>query len=66
MDHNSLMGIFVNWFPMLLLIAVWLFFLARIRKGGYAPPYVSAQLDEMKRQTALMERIAVALESRRF
>jgi len=30
----SLMGIFINWFPMLLLIAVWIFFLRQMQSGG--------------------------------
>ncbi|HWU25678.1 MAG TPA: ATP-dependent metallopeptidase FtsH/Yme1/Tma family protein, partial [Rhizomicrobium sp.] len=30
----SLMGIFINWFPMLLLIAVWVFFLRQMQSGG--------------------------------
>jgi len=30
----SLMGIFINWFPMLLLIAVWIFFLRQMQAGG--------------------------------
>ena len=30
----SLIGIFVNWFPMLLLIAVWVFFLRQMQSGG--------------------------------
>jgi cell division protease FtsH len=30
----SLMSIFLNWFPMLLLIAVWIFFLRQMQSGG--------------------------------
>jgi cell division protease FtsH len=30
----SLVGIFVNWFPMLLLIGVWVFFLRQMQAGG--------------------------------
>ncbi len=30
----SLMGIFINWFPMLLLIGVWIFFLRQMQAGG--------------------------------
>src|SRR5579862_5477890 len=33
-DMPSLMGIFINWFPMLLLIAVWIFFLRQMQSGG--------------------------------
>jgi len=30
----TLMGVFINWFPMLLLIAVWVFFLRQMQAGG--------------------------------
>jgi cell division protease FtsH len=33
-DGMNLMGIFINWFPMLLLIAVWVFFLRQMQAGG--------------------------------
>ena len=51
------MGIFVNWFPMILLIAVWLFFLRNMqgRGGIYA---------NQKRAADALERIAAALEKR--
>jgi len=40
MVHPDLMGIFINWFPMLLLIAVWVFFLRRVQGGkGYLTQY---------------------------
>ncbi len=33
-DGINLMSIFINWFPMLLLIAVWVFFLRQMQAGG--------------------------------
>ncbi len=30
----TLMGVFINWFPMLLLIGVWIFFLRQMQAGG--------------------------------
>ncbi len=30
----TLVGVFINWFPMLLLIAVWVFFLRQMQAGG--------------------------------
>jgi cell division protease FtsH len=30
----TLMGVFINWFPMLLLIGVWVFFLRQMQAGG--------------------------------
>ena len=53
------MGILVNWFPILLLIAVWLFFLRTMQSRGgiYA---------NQKRAADALERIAAALEKRSF
>ena len=36
MNHEmpSLLAIFINWFPMLLIFGVWLFFLVKIRQRG--------------------------------
>jgi cell division protease FtsH len=33
---NSLFGIFISWFPMLLLIGVWIFFMRQMQGGGKA------------------------------
>ena len=33
-DVPSLIGVLVNWFPMLLLIAVWVFFMRQMQSGG--------------------------------
>jgi len=33
-DDSMLMSIFVSWFPMLLLIAVWIFFMRQMQGGG--------------------------------
>ncbi|AUN94768.1 ATP-dependent zinc metalloprotease FtsH [Pseudazoarcus pumilus] len=33
-DQSFLMSIFVSWFPMLLLIAVWIFFMRQMQGGG--------------------------------
>jgi cell division protease FtsH len=33
-DVPSLLGVLVNWFPMLLLIAVWVFFMRQMQSGG--------------------------------
>ena len=57
--HPDLVGIFVNWTPMLLLIAVWLFFLRRTQGGAWPGTY-------QKRTAEALERIAAALEKRSF
>ena len=33
-SNHRLMSIFVSWFPMLLLIAVWIFFMRQMQGGG--------------------------------
>jgi len=57
--HFDPIGIFVNWFPMLLLIGVWVFFMQRMRGQGGAWDY-------QKRKVEALERIAAALEKRGF
>ena len=49
-------GMLINWFPMLLIFGVWMFFLRRMRGGSF--------VDHQKRQTEALERIAAALEKR--
>ena len=36
-DVPSLLGVLVSWFPMLLLIAVWIFFMRQMQSGGMEP-----------------------------
>ena len=57
LEHMNWMGIFVNWFPMILLIAVWMFFLRKMQgAGGF--------YGNQKRVADALERIAAALEKR--
>lgn len=60
MNHEmpSLLAIFINWFPMLLIFGVWLFFLVKIRQRGGVG-------GDQKRIADALERIADALEKRR-
>ena len=55
------MEVFINWFPMLLLIGVWIFFLLRMRGGT---KFQRDCLDLTRRQADALERIAAALEKR--
>ena len=57
--HVDWMGIFVNWFPMILLIVVWLFFLRKMQGSG-------GIYNNQKRTADALERIAAALEKRSF
>lgn len=65
MNGDALLSILINWFPMILIFGVWLVFLRQMRRPGYLPAYLQPQMEEMKKQTALLERIARDLETRR-
>jgi hypothetical protein len=56
----------INWGPMLLLIAVWVFFHTRMKSGGWQPPWQKEQAQRMDAATSALERIAKALEKRSF
>ncbi len=56
--------ILINWFPMLLLIGVWIFFLRRMGGGGFLSPYQKEILGLYRRQADAMERVAAALEKK--
>ena len=67
-SYGPLMDIAISWGPMVLLIAVWIFFLSRMgfRRGRYNwYDAQEKQAAELQRQTALLERIAAALEKLR-
>jgi ATP-dependent Zn protease len=64
MQNFDWFGAFVNWFPMMLLIGVWAYFLRKMRSGGMYPKYQADYLEVARRQADTLERIAVALEKR--
>jgi ATP-dependent Zn protease len=55
--HFDWFALLINWFPMILIFGVWLFFLRVMQKGG---GYYGSQ----KRIADALERIATALEKR--
>ena len=57
----SLIGIALNWFPMLLLIGVWILFCMR---GGPYTKYQKECYDLARRQAEALERIAALLEKK--
>ncbi len=61
MQRIDWIEVIVNWFPMLLLIGVWVFFLVRMRSGPQAK-FQAEYLEIARRQTVTLERIASALE----
>lgn len=55
----------INWAPMLLLIAVWVFVLRQMR-GAKPNKYQQDCMDLTRRQAEALERIAAALEKKSF
>jgi hypothetical protein len=58
---QDVVGIFINWLPMLLLIGVWIFFLSRMRGGPYSK-YQKDCFELTRQQVESLERIAAILE----
>jgi ATP-dependent Zn protease len=59
--NNPLVDILINWFPMLLLLGVWLFFIRRMSTGT---KYQQDCMDLTRRQVEALERIVVLLEKK--
>lgn len=60
---QDVIGILINWLPMLLLIGVWIYFMRRMR-GGPLTKYQADCMDLTRRQVESLERIAAALEKK--
>jgi hypothetical protein len=65
---HVLTQIIINWFPMLLLVGVWVYFLSRMRTGKwtFVSPGQKEQTDALKAAVKALERIAATLETRRL
>jgi hypothetical protein len=63
MDKQLIIDTLINWFPMLLLIAVWIFFLIQMR-GRWGSKYQKDSMELWRRQVDALERVASALEKR--
>lgn len=60
MDENSLLGVFVSWAPMFLLIGAWIYFM---RKSGVGETQRQV-LDEYKKQNGLVIRLIERMDQR--
>jgi hypothetical protein len=60
--------VLINWFPMLLLIGVWIFFMSRVgwlRRGRLTNfDYMEQMLQETKRHNEALEKILSRIEPR--
>jgi hypothetical protein len=64
MDKQRLIDIAINWFPVLLLVAVWWWYcIVRMGSGPYSK-YQKECLDLTRRQVEALERIASTLDKR--
>jgi ATP-dependent Zn protease len=63
MENISLIDVFINWFPMLLIFGVWAYFVRQM-KGGHYSKYQKDCFELQRRQTEALERLATALEKR--
>ena len=61
--NKSIIDILINWFPMLLLIAVWIYIIFRMR-GGPLTKYQKDCMELTRRQVEALERIVVELEKK--
>ena len=67
MQDPSWWNVIVSWFPFVLLIAFWIFFMFALKKGGVFKEqreHMKRNQLHMERTEALLERIAVAVEGR--
>lgn len=60
---HDVVDILINWFPMILLIGVWFYFLRRSTSGSWGQRQKEA-LEYQRRQAEALERIAAGLEKR--
>lgn len=56
---------FVSWFPMLLLIAVWIFFMRQLQSGGSPNnKYLADLLVEQRRHNEMLEKLLTQIDVR--
>jgi len=64
--EQSFLSVFLGWFPLIVLIAVWIFFMRKYRGTQAATiDYMKKQVELTERMASAMERIAEAVEKRR-
>lgn len=61
---QSALNLLISWFPFILLIAFWVYFMRKSGVMGRQQEYIKRNIALLERQQVLLERIAVALENR--
>lgn len=64
MEERSFLAYLMSWFPMLLLIAVWIFYMRRSGPGSKHIQLLEEYRDEMKITNQHLDRIVATLEKR--
>lgn len=65
MERSILLDLLVSWGPMLLLIAVWIFFMQRMRSSSWSPYKINEQiLEEQKKHNEKLEAILQRMDER--
>ena len=65
MNHPTLVEVLINWAPMLMFVGVMLFLMRRVRpQQDRSANMQDAQLEALRKQNELLERIARALEGK--
>lgn len=62
----TVLGIIIQWFPMILLIGVWVYFMSRMQssKGMTYGDFMEKYLEETQRHNDQLERILTRLDAR--
>jgi len=66
MQNVDWMGTLINWFPMILILGIWIYFIRRMQ-GGYYKNLMAIQKESaeaLRRQADALERLAAAVEKR--
>jgi ATP-dependent Zn protease len=64
-DYRTLIDLLSNWFPMLLLIGVWIFFMRQMRSQMRGPDSPQERsLAEQKRHNEALEKILASIDAR--
>jgi len=64
-ERSMFIELLVSWGPMLLLIAVWIFFMQRMRSSSWSPYKINEQiLEEQKKHNEKLEAILMKMDQR--
>jgi ATP-dependent Zn protease len=63
MNSADWIGLFLNWLPMLIVLGIWFYLIWMFNwRKGYGTQFQRDLMEQTKKQTDLLERIATSLE----